>query len=258
MPSVLRGCFRVPPPAPRAGRGVRPLAAGADAVRGSRSAVRFTGTRASRCRADAKPGSQPAARAAASTAAARPMPDGISRRVMPAHPERPPRPRRCRAGPEVCRPTSMSSPRTSGRPGRAGGRRRPPGRRGRVRRRRRDRGLQRTNGVGTPTGATPRTITPEVSSGAVTARAPPAAHGGRARHERNTRPGAFRTPPLALGRAPPAPTSSGVHSPTRRASSGERSVPLRCGAGRVLERCYPARIHSAGLIIRKRPSGARS
>ena len=42
--------------------------------------VRFTGARASRCRADAKPGSQPgsqpAARSAASTAASRPMPDG--------------------------------------------------------------------------------------------------------------------------------------------------------------------------------------
>ena len=36
-------------------------------------------------------------------------------RKFSAPPERPPRPRRCRAGPEVWRPTSMSSPRTSGR-----------------------------------------------------------------------------------------------------------------------------------------------
>ena len=38
MPSVLRGCVRAPPRAPRAGQGVRPPAAGADAVRGPRSA----------------------------------------------------------------------------------------------------------------------------------------------------------------------------------------------------------------------------
>ena len=37
MPSVLRGCVRAPPRAPRAGQGVRPPAAGADAVRGPRS-----------------------------------------------------------------------------------------------------------------------------------------------------------------------------------------------------------------------------
>ena len=43
MPSVLRGCVRAPPRAPRAGRGVRPPAAGADAVRGPRFGVRFTG-----------------------------------------------------------------------------------------------------------------------------------------------------------------------------------------------------------------------
>ena len=42
MPSVLRGCVRAPPRAPRAGRGVRPPAAGADAVRGPRFGVRFT------------------------------------------------------------------------------------------------------------------------------------------------------------------------------------------------------------------------
>ena len=81
---VLRGCVRAPPRAPRAGRGVHPPAAGADAVRGPRSASGFTGARASRCRADAKTGSQPAARSAASTAASRPIPDGISRRAMPA------------------------------------------------------------------------------------------------------------------------------------------------------------------------------
>ena len=52
--------------------------------RGPAIDVRFTGARASRYRADAKPGSQPAARSAAATAAARPMPDGISRRAMPA------------------------------------------------------------------------------------------------------------------------------------------------------------------------------
>ena len=44
--------------------------------------VRFTGARASRCSADAKPGSEPVAWSAASTAAARPTPDGISRRAM--------------------------------------------------------------------------------------------------------------------------------------------------------------------------------
>ena len=38
MPSVLRDCVRAPPHAPRAGRGVRPPAADADAVRGPRSA----------------------------------------------------------------------------------------------------------------------------------------------------------------------------------------------------------------------------
>ena len=38
MPSVLRGCVRAPPRAPRAGQGVRSPAAGADAVRGPRSA----------------------------------------------------------------------------------------------------------------------------------------------------------------------------------------------------------------------------
>ena len=62
MPSVLRGCVRAPPRAPRAGRGVRPPAAGADAVRGPRFGVRFTGAGASRCGADANLGSQPAAR----------------------------------------------------------------------------------------------------------------------------------------------------------------------------------------------------
>ena len=48
----------------------------------SRPAIggRFTGDRASRWRADPKSGNQPAARSAASTAASRPMPDGISRR----------------------------------------------------------------------------------------------------------------------------------------------------------------------------------
>ena len=39
MPSVLRGGVRAPPRAPRAGQGVRPPAAGADAVRGPRSAA---------------------------------------------------------------------------------------------------------------------------------------------------------------------------------------------------------------------------
>ena len=39
MPSVLRGCVRAPPRAPRVGQGVRPPAAGADAVRGPRSAA---------------------------------------------------------------------------------------------------------------------------------------------------------------------------------------------------------------------------
>ena len=66
MPSVLRGCVRAPPRAPprapRAGRGVRPPAAGADAVRGPRFGVRFTGAGAARCRADANLRSQPAAR----------------------------------------------------------------------------------------------------------------------------------------------------------------------------------------------------
>ena len=47
--------------------------------RGPRSTSGSPGPRASRYRADAKPGSQPAARSAAATAAARPMPDGISR-----------------------------------------------------------------------------------------------------------------------------------------------------------------------------------
>ena len=57
----------------------RPVpAAGTDAARTAID-VRFIGARASRYRADAKPGSQPAARSAAATAAARPMPDGISR-----------------------------------------------------------------------------------------------------------------------------------------------------------------------------------
>ena len=76
--------------APRAGQGVRRPAGGAGAVRGPRSASGFTGARASRRRADAKPGSQPAALSAASTAALRPMPNGISRRAD-APPRGPPR-----------------------------------------------------------------------------------------------------------------------------------------------------------------------
>ena len=60
--------------------------------------VRFTGARASRCSADAKPGSQPAAWSAASTAASRPGPDGISRRAMPAQGPCPP------GGPPTSRP----------------------------------------------------------------------------------------------------------------------------------------------------------
>ena len=59
------------------GKACVPLQPGADAARPAID-VRFTGARASRYRADAKPGSQPAARSAAATAAARPMPDGIS------------------------------------------------------------------------------------------------------------------------------------------------------------------------------------
>ena len=46
--------------------------------------VRLTGARASRWSADAKAGSQPAARSAASTAATRPIPAGISMRAIPA------------------------------------------------------------------------------------------------------------------------------------------------------------------------------
>ena len=46
--------------------------------------VRLTGARASRYRADAKPGSHPAAWSAASTAASRSTPDGISRWALPA------------------------------------------------------------------------------------------------------------------------------------------------------------------------------
>ena len=51
--------------------------------RTARSASGFTGARASRCRAEAKPGSQPAARSAASTAATRPRSEGIAQ--GPAH-----------------------------------------------------------------------------------------------------------------------------------------------------------------------------
>ena len=79
---------------------MRPLAAGADAVRGPAIGVRFTGARASRCRADAKPGSQPAARAAASTAAARAMPDGHLE-AGDARPRDPPTPRLTSPAPSV-------------------------------------------------------------------------------------------------------------------------------------------------------------
>ena len=84
MPSVLRGCVRAPPRAPRVGQGVRPPCSRCRCRSRPAIGVRFTEARASRCRADAKTGSQPAARSAASTAASRPIPDGISRRAMPA------------------------------------------------------------------------------------------------------------------------------------------------------------------------------
>ena len=84
MPSVLRGCVRAPPRAPRVGQGVRTPCSRCRCRSRPAIGVRFTGARASRCSADAKSGSQPAARSAASTAASRPMPDGMSRRAMPA------------------------------------------------------------------------------------------------------------------------------------------------------------------------------
>ena len=57
-PSVLRGCVRAAPRAPRVGQGVRSPAAGADAVRGPRSASGSPGP--------ARPGAEPTRRPAAS------------------------------------------------------------------------------------------------------------------------------------------------------------------------------------------------
>ena len=89
MPSVLRGCVRAPPHAPRAGRGVRPPAAGADAVRGPRSASGSPGP--------VRPGAAPTRRPAASPRPGRPPRPrrrgrcltASSRRAMPAQGTRP-------------------------------------------------------------------------------------------------------------------------------------------------------------------------
>ena len=104
--SVLRGCVRAPPRAPRAGRGVRPPAAGADAVRDPLSASGSPGP--------ARPGAAPTRSPAATP-----------------RPSRPPRPRRRGRSLTASRGGAMPAQGPRGCP-RAGSSRRgrPPSRRG--------------------------------------------------------------------------------------------------------------------------------